>query len=227
MPEQARPPPPPIRPFSWSRTVTIFMVLLTLMVLIDPNLSRGLGLATAAALNPLFGFGGRYPVVTIFFAAMLTTGISTLLRHFFSDWIKLARFQKQQSAISKASMEALRRGNMNKVQKLRETGTKLRADNMSVQFQPLKTMAFTFLLFILVFSWLNEFMSGQVSSEGTMLYAVPWQFQTSLFASYLFASWLLLYMLFNIFLSQFFTRILKFFSFRRKLAGLTQGSKTA
>jgi len=191
------------------------------MVLIDPNLSRGLGLATAAVLDPLFGFNGNLPVLTIFFAAMLTTGVSTLLRHFFSDWIKMAKFQKQNSALQKATMEALRRGNTSKVQKLREQGMKFRSENLGAQFSPLKSMVFTFLLFILVFSWLNNFIGGQVTIQGTFFYAVPWQYQTSMLASYVFASWLLLYMLFNIFLSQFFTRILKFFSFRKKLANIT------
>ena len=207
-------------PFSWSRTVTIFVFLLTIMVILDPNLSKGLGLLTASVLDPLFGFGGRYPVLTLFCAAILTTGISTAVRHYFSDWVRMAKTQKQTSALSKATMEAIRRGNMNKVQKLRGQSAQLRTDNMSVQFAPMKSMVFTFLLFILVFAWLGNFMGSTVKAKGLMLFAVPWQYQTDFSASYLFAAWLLLYMLFNIFLSQLFGRVLKFFTFRKKLAAM-------
>jgi len=216
--------PPPIAPFSWSRTITIFVFLLTFMIILDPNLSRGLGMMTAAALNPLFGFGGMFPVLTIFCAAVLTTGVSTIVRHYFSDWVKMAKMQKQNSALQKATMEAMRRRNLDKVQRLRQQGAQIRADNMSVQFAPMKSMVFTFLLFILVFAWLSSFIDSTVKVKGLTLFAVPWQYQTDLSASYVFAAWLLLYMLFNIFLSQLFSRILKFFSFRKKLAEMKRGS---
>ena len=178
-------------------------------------------MATAAVLDPAFGFNGQIPIVTIFLAAILTTGISTLIRHYFSDWVKLARVQKENSAIQKAIMEAYRRRNMHKIQKLNEKRREMSAKNIGVQFAPMKSMAFTFIMFILVYSWLNSFVNDTLVTTGTTMYAVPWQAQTSFQAFYLFPSWILVYMLFNIFLGQLFTRILKFFSFRKKLAVLS------
>jgi len=227
MAQGAPPQRPPVPALSLSAKVSIFLLLLTFMVMIDPALSNALGSGAAAVLNPVFGFGGRYPIVTIFFAATLTTGVSTVVRHIFTDWVKMAKTQKQSSALSKETMEALRRGNMAKVEKLREQTAKVRADNLGVTGSMMKYMAFTFLMFILVFFWLNSFVTNTVSSQGTMLFAVPWSFQTSLTASYVFASWLLVYMLFNIFLGQLFSRILKFFSFRKKLAATGAGATTA
>ena len=201
-----------------SSKVAIFLMLLTFMVMIDPTLSNALGMGASAILDPLFGFGGRYPIITLFFAATLTTGVSTIIRHFFTDWVKMAKTQKQSSAISRATMEALRRGNMAKVEKLREQTNKIRADSLGTTGSMMKYMAFTFLMFILVYFWLNNFVNATAVGQGTTLFAVPWAFQTSMTASYVFASWLLVYMLFNIFLGQLFGRILKFFSFRKKLA---------
>lgn len=205
----------------------IFLVLLTVMVLFDPNLSKGLGMATAAALDPVFGFGGRLPVVTIFLAAVLTTTLGSVARHYFSDWVKIARVTKANSALQKAIWNATRRGNLNKVQKLNEKRREISAANMSVQFAPMKSLAFTFLAFILIYAWLNNLINGMTASAGTLMYAVPWQFQTSMVSYYLFPSWMLLYMLFNIFLGQLISRILKFFSFRMKYAALTTGDAAA
>jgi len=206
---------------SASSKVAIFLFLLTFMVMIDPTLSNALGMGASAILNPLFGFGGRYPVVTIFFAAVLTTAVSSIIRHIFTDWVKMAKTQKQSSALNKATMDALRRGNMAKVQKLREQTNKMRAETIGVSGSMLKYTAFTILMFILVYFWLNNFVNTTAMGQGTTLFAVPWASQASMTASYVFASWLLLYMLFNIFLGQVFGRVLKFFSFRRKLAALS------
>jgi len=223
---QGTPTRPPPRPgLSTSSKVSIFLLLLTFMVMIDPSLSNALGMGASAILGPLFGFGGRYPVVTLFFAATLTTGVSTIIRHIFTDWVKMAKTQKQTSALSKATMEALRRGNTAKVEKLREQTNKMRADNLGMTGSMMKYMAFTFLMFILVYFWLNNFVNTTAMGQGTTLFAVPWSFQTSMTASYVFASWLLLYMLFNIFLGQLFARLLKFLSFRKKLAAMSPAAE--
>lgn len=220
-------PRPPVPPFSWSRTLMIFLVLLTIMVLFDPNLSKGLGVATSSVLDPIFGFGGHFPVVTVFLAAILTTTLGSVARHYFSDWVKIAKVQKENSALQKALMDAYRKRNLNKVQKLNEKRREMSAANMSVQLAPMKSLAFTFLAFILVYAWLNNMITGLAASAGTLMYAVPWQFQTSMVAYYLFPSWILLYMLFNIFLGQLISRVLKFFSFRKKYAALIKQSEYA
>jgi uncharacterized membrane protein (DUF106 family) len=89
----------------------------------------------------------------------------------------------------------------------------------------MKSMAVTFLLFILVFSWLGQFVYADVLSAGTVFFAVPWQTQTDLRAGYVFPAWILLYSLLAIPIGQIVTRVLKFVSFRKRLAAM--GSEAA
>jgi uncharacterized membrane protein (DUF106 family) len=89
----------------------------------------------------------------------------------------------------------------------------------------MKSMAVTFLLFIVIFAWLGQFVYSDVFRAGTVYFAVPWQAQTDLRAGYVFPAWILLYSLLAIPLGQIVTRVLKFLSFRRRLAAM--GSEAA
>jgi len=193
---------------------------LTLFVMIDENLRAAFVAGASAIFGPLIGFGAAYPVITILLAGSLTTTISSVLRHFFTDWVKMTRVNKQMGAIRKAQMEAMRRGNPGKVQKLRDVQTDIQKEAMDVQFAPMKSMAFTFLLFIIIFAWLSAFVYVDVVQAGHVYFAVPWQPNVDLRAAYGFPAWILLYSLLAIPLSQIVTRLLKFLQFRKRLAVL-------
>ncbi len=196
------------------------MVFLTIFVLINEDLRNAFTTGTGAVFGPLIGFGAAYPVITILLAGSLTTTISSLLRHLFVDWTKTARVNKQMGAVRKAQMEALRRGNPGKVQKLKDTQLKMAQQANEVQVAQMKPMAFTFLLFIVFFSWLSSFVYLDAYLAGHATFAVPWQPQTDLRASYGFPAWILLYSLLAIPVSQVVTRLLKFLKFRKRLAEL-------
>lgn len=216
--------PPPQKP-SMGRTFLFMMFGLTLIVMIDGNLRDAFGLAAAAVFWPTIGFGAAYPVVTILLAGSLTTVISSVARHVFTDWVKTTRVNRREMAVRKASMEALRQGNRTKVAKLREVQLSMQAESLDVKFAPLKSMAITFLLFIVVFAWLGQFVYQNVSSAGTVFFAVPWQSHTDLRASYLFPAWILLYSLLAIPIGQIVSRVLKYVSFRKRLTAM--GSEAA
>ena len=215
--------PLPQKP-SMGRTFLFMMFFLTLFVVLDPGLRDGFGRAAAAVFWPTIGFGAAYPVLTILLAGSLTTIISSVVRHFFTDWVKTTRVNKQDAAIRKATLEAVRQGNRSKAAKLREVQMSKQAETLEVRFAPMKSMAVTFLLFILVFSWLGQFVYGDVGSAGTVFFAVPWQAQTDLRAAYLFPAWILLYSLLAIPIGQIVTRVLKFVSFRKRLAAMGSGA---
>lgn len=202
-----------------SRTLIFMMFFLTLFVLIDPNLRTLFGLAAGALFDPTIGLGWAYPVFTILLAGSLTTTISSIVRHFFTDWVRMARMNKQMSALRKAQMDALRRGNPGKVQKLREATMEMQQKNLDVQFSPMKSMAVTFLMFIVFFAWLASFI-GVATAHGHAYFAVPWQFNVSLNAAYLLPAWILLYSLFALPIGQVVSRLLRFYSFRKRLAKL-------
>ena len=213
----SRPPPP--KP-SFMRTLMFMMVFLTLFVLFDEGLRNAFGQAVGAVFNPLIGFGAAYPVLTILLAGSFTTVVSSLVRHVFTDWVKMTRFNKQMTALRKASMEALRRGNPGKVQKLREAQLNLQKEFMDVQFAPMKSMAFTFLFFIVFFSWLSTFVYVDVASAGHVQFAVPWSYAVDLRNFYVLPAWILLYSLLAIPIGQIVSRLLRYLSFRKRLASL-------
>ena len=210
---------------SMGRTFLFMMFFLTLFVVLDPGLRDAFGRAAAAVFWPTIGFGAAYPVLTILLAGSLTTIISSVVRHFFTDWVKTTRINKRDAAVRKATMEAIRQGNRTKAAKLREVQMSMQAETLDVRFAPMKSMAVTFLLFILVFSWLGQFVYSDVGSAGTAFFAVPWQTQTDLRAAYVFPAWILLYSLLAIPIGQIVTRVLKFVSFRKRLAAM--GSEAA
>src|SRR5207249_1160829 len=93
--ETRRLPPPRPRPTprqSLSRFLMIFLGILAIYLLISPqDVGRGFGLVAGAILEPVIGFGGQYPVITILLAGLLTTTVSSVLRHFFTPWTRMAK----------------------------------------------------------------------------------------------------------------------------------------
>ncbi len=212
----ARPAPTPRQ--SLSRTVMFMMLFLTLFVVIDERLRNALAAGAGAVLGPTLGMGAAYPVITILLAGSLTTIVSSLVRHFFTDWVRMTRMNKEIGALRKAQMEALRRGNQGKVQRLREIQTERNMQFMDVQLSPMKSMLFTFLLFIVIFAWLSRFVYVDVVAAGHLYFAVPWESEVSLQAAYLFPAWILLYSLLAIPVGQVVTRLLRYLQFRKRLA---------
>lgn len=196
------------------------LFFLGIMVMFDNNLRQSFGNLAGAVLYPTLGFGAAYPVITILVAGSITTIISSVVRHMFTDWVKMQRFNKQMAAIRKATMEALRKGNPGKVQKLREAQVGLQKEGLDVQFAPMKSMAVTFLLFIVFFTWLANFVYLDVAAAGHVEFAVPWSNTVNLGSFYVLPAWILLYSLLALPIGQIVSRLLRFLSFRKRLAAL-------
>ncbi len=219
-------PAPPARPpqslrQSLSRFALIFLGILAIYAFLFPDVGRELAGGAGAILFPLIGFGGHYPVITILIGGLLTTTISGILRHFMTPWVKMAKMNKLSQALSKESMEAMRKGNLSKAQKLREKRMEMMAQYSNIQWVTLKQLAATFLLFIVFYTWLNlDFMQNVLVPAGNVYFSVPWSWNTYYFDAYLLPVWLLLYSLLAIPFGQVLQRVLKYFSFRRRLEEL-------
>ena len=216
---------PPLRPRptprqSFSRFIMIFLGILALYVLIFPDVGRSFGLVAGAILEPVIGFDGRYPVITILLAGLLTSTVSSVVRHFFTPWSKMARMNATMGAFRKEQMEAFRKQNTNRVQKLREKQSEAMTEFQDVQILPLKLMAYTIFFFVVIFTWLRLFVDERLTSMGNLYFAVPWSFNTYVHAAYVFPSWILLYSLLAIPFSQVVQRVLKYFTFRKRLQDL-------
>jgi len=202
---------------SVSRFLMIFLFLLGLWTLIDANLRDGFAFAADVVLWPLIGFGGRMAVITILLAGVFTTTVSSVLRHYFSDWVKMARTQRWLRSWQRERMDAIRKGNKARVEQLLEAQKGFSKDLLDLQASPLKATALTFFMFIVVFNWLTSFVTVRLGGAGNMWIAVPWSPNVFLLDVYVFPAWLLLYSLLAIPFGQIVGRVLKYVRFRRRL----------
>lgn len=203
---------------SFQRFLMIFLVMMALWMMFVPEVARDFGAAAGLVFDPLIGFGGHYPVITILLAGMLTTLISSVLRDRFTNWVEMARMNKIVSSLRKEQMDALRRGNMPKVQKLKEVQAEMQKDFTTVQFAPMKSMAYTLVMFVIVFTWLRSFVDVKLTAEQNQFFAVPWSANTFFHAVYVLPTWILLYSLLAIPFGQIAQRVLKYFRFKKALA---------
>ena len=206
---------------SFTRFMMIFLFLLAILALFDPTMAEGFGTAAGFVLDPVIGFGGQYPVITVLLAGALTTTVSSVLRDHYTDWVKMVRFQKINGAWQKEYREAMRKGNKSHVDKLQKVRQGFMKDQMDIQLSSMKPLAWTFFLFIVLFAWLNVFVNQTLLAQGGQYFAVPWA--SNVFVNYvpfLFPSWIIIYSLLAIPIGQILTRVLKYVRFRRKLLKL-------
>ena len=191
-----------------------------MMALVFADFRNSVGVAGGVLLDPLVGFDGAIPVLTIALAGLLSTLLSTTLRHYFTDWVNLARITKKQSALQKEITQALRKGNQSRVEKLQEFRQSMVQDSFNVQGAQMKSMAITMFLVIVIFSWLGTFV-GAVLINRT--FSVPWSRTVDMTDHYvipLFPGWILLYSLLAIPIGVTFPQVLKYFSFKKRLSAM-------
>ena len=217
---EASPSAAPRAPLSFSRFIMIFLGLLAIYAIISPEVGVGFASIANVMLFPVIGFGGALPTVTILLAGILTTTISSVIRDHYTNWVKMARTQKVMGAWRKEQMEAMRKGQTTRLAKLKEAQQGFMKDTMEMQTTPLKSMAWTLFLFIVIFTWLRLFVDVVLNNLGNQWIAVPWSNHVYLNSVYVLPSWVLLYSLLAIPFGQIITRLLKYVRFRRRLEAM-------
>ncbi len=192
----------------------MFMIMMTLFVMLNPDMRSALGGAMALIMSPTIGFDGAFPVLTLLFAGMITSSVSILGRHFFVDWVEMARSQKIMSAFNKERRDAMMKRNMAKLERLNAMSPEIMRDATRQSMNQLKPMAFTMIIIIVIFSWLSIFISNVAVDTK---FSVPWDFNSDLHGTTILPHWLMVYALISIPFGQVITRLLKHFSFKRRL----------
>jgi uncharacterized membrane protein (DUF106 family) len=201
--------------------MVVMMAFITAMiVMFDQNLRQGLGKLVGVGLSPLVGFDGRDPIITLLFTGLLMSFFSITVRHLFSDWIEQARNARITSAFQKELREARTSNNTYKLKKLTEMQPQIMAQSLKASQTQLKLMPVTMLVVIPIFAWLANFVYIDVQST---TFSVPWSFSTSMRSSNVLPNWVLLYSLLTLPFGQVLTRVLKYFSFSRRLRELESG----
>ncbi|MGD0057568.1 MAG: EMC3/TMCO1 family protein [Methanomassiliicoccales archaeon] len=209
------------QPSTMPRITTILMFVLAIFILFDPTLRSGLGTIVGYGLEPVVGFGGRYPVVTLFATGMIMTGLTIVIRHFFVDYVEQVKSQKIVAAFNKELRKARMENNTFKTKKLMEQQTKVLKKSMDVTSSQLKLMPITLIIVIPIFAWLSVFMSKVVSTA----FSVPWAFNADLNVAVVLPGWILLYSVISLPFGQFLMRTLRYFSFRKRLDQLKAEGK--
>jgi uncharacterized membrane protein (DUF106 family) len=203
------------------RITTILVFVLALFILFDPNLRNGLGQIIGYGLEPVIGFGGRYPVVTLFLAGIIMTGLTIIIRHFMVDYVEQVKSQKIVAAFNKEFRQARMENNTYKIKKLTEQQPKILQKSMEVSSSQIKLLPITMAVVVPIFSWLSVFM-GNINSAH---FAVPWSSNADMNAVYVLPGWILLYSLVSLPFGQVLARILRYFSFSKRLKQMKADAK--
>lgn len=188
----------------------IFLFMLILFVLLDPRLRAATGHAVGFALNPLIGFGGHLPILTILLASLVMVGASTLIRHLLVDWVKLARIQNTMRSFQKAMREARTKRDMKRVEDLQKFQSKLLTLQSELSKSQLKPMAGTMLVVIPVFAWLFEF----ITALPYQFFSAPWNPTVEMFQSTVLPHWILFYGAISIPFGALLQKLLKYYSWK-------------
>lgn len=206
-------PPPP----SMGTALLPLTMMIPLLIFLIPGLRVAVGVAAGVVLEPLIGFGGKYPLLTALLAGTVPSLASTVVRHFMTDWVRMARQQHIQRAYQREMMDARLKKNMARLKKLQEQQGSMMAYVQEQQVQQVKATLPTSIFFVIIFAWMSIFLySPGVATD----FSVPWSNAASLLALYLFPAWVWVYMLLSIPLTMVLGRILRLITFRRRLEEL-------
>ena len=169
----------------------IFLALLAVWAMFDNELRMALGSIVGVLFYPLFGFQGKYIMLTILFSSISMAAFSSAVTFYHTDMVEQARAQKIMGAFNKELREARMAKKTTKVNKL----MKMQPDMMKMQTKAMggqyKVMAYTMVIFMAVFAWLYI----MVVALPYKYVSVPWSEKAYLLDSYVFPVWVLLYSL--------------------------------
>ncbi|OGS56948.1 MAG: hypothetical protein A3K60_00650 [Euryarchaeota archaeon RBG_19FT_COMBO_56_21] len=216
----ARPPPANIS----GQMLLLFALMISMLVLFDQNLRQSLGEIVGIGLAPIVGFGGDRPILTLLLTGLVMSFFSIVVRHFFMDWIEQARNARMMSAFQKEMRDARTSNNTFKLKKLTEMQPQMMSKSLKTTQTQFKLMPFTMIVVVPIFAWLSNFVYFDVSSTS---FSVPWEFNADMKGQNLLPNWVLLYSLLTLPFGQVLTRVLKYFTFGKKLRNLEQEGEVA
>ena len=184
----------------------LITMLFMIYIMINPGMRDGMGNLAGSILEPYIGFGGEYPIITIFVAGLIMITSNTVVRHFLIDWNLAAEIQFKMAEYNKALREARssnQEGRMRKLMSMQPKVMSMQGEMMSNQMKP---MAFTMIVAIPIIMWLYKFVEGLPLQE----LSLPWNPRWDLIEKWWFLPhWILIYSLLAIPFGQALQRGLK------------------
>jgi uncharacterized membrane protein (DUF106 family) len=209
----------PAAPMGGSQMLMIMMLFVTMFIIFQPDMRNAIGGIAGIVLNPIIGFNGQYPVLTVMVAGLLMVTLSTVIRHYFIDWVDTAEKQAKMKDFNKKMREARLSGNHSEIQKLSKKQMEMTKDTMSSTIDQMKPMMFTMIFVVATFAFIGTF----INDVDNATISVPWSSNVdmrgliSTSTCCMFQTWMLVYMLVSISMAQVIQRVLKWYSFEKRL----------
>ena len=192
-----------------SSNLLMLMIFMMLIFFIMPTLGPILGYYFGLVLEPLIGFNGRYPMLTLFFSGLIVVCLSSLFTNFFTDWIKMGESQEISRVFQQEIAKARKEGNTNRVKKLMKMQPEIMKKQTEVSSGTMKPMLFLIIFIWPIFMWLKTFLSGL----SHYYFTLPWANSVSFFSKpFLMQAWLWLYLIFSTIVGQVIRQGLKYIS---------------
>ena len=212
--------PPPTPEFCGGTTgfVMMMVMMITIFIMFSPDLRESIALGLDVAFAPVFGFGGKYPALTLLCTSIFMVFCSTLIRHYMTDWIAIARAQKIMSGIQKEKSDAMLKGDSVKLKKIEELNPEVAKHQMTLMTSNFKPIAFTMIFFIVVFPWIwAVFIPGLEYHFVSLPGIAKWSLTDNLDFCFGFQSWILIYVVLSFPIGFLIQNGLKYISFSRKI----------
>jgi len=187
----------------------LLMLFLIMMLFIMPTFGPILGRYAGYALEPTIGFGGDFPVLTLFFAGIIVVTVSSLLTNLFTDWMAMGKAQEVSRAFQKELQKARREGNTNRINKLMKMQPQIMKMTTQSSSGMMKPMVFLMIIIWPIFIWLRSFLAGL----DYYYFTVPWSSGVSFWDSVVFSVWLWIYLMVSIVFGQLIRQGLKIITF--------------
>jgi uncharacterized membrane protein (DUF106 family) len=195
-----------------SNMLNIMMFALVFVVLFNEGLRTAVGNAVGFVMNPFLRLIGVYdfPVLTIMIAGTIMVALTTIIRHFTTDWLETARTQAMMRHFQKEFGAARKENNTYQLKKLQAIQPKIMQAQQEASLKQMKTMPVTMIVVIPLFTWLFTY----VASLDYLAYTAPWNPTIQLLETSVFPHWILLYMTLSVPLGALVQKSMKFISWR-------------
>ncbi len=190
----------PVKGMGSSFFLTFLILFIMMFILGDPGIRNGIAIYANVLLAPLIGFGGRYPVLTIVLAGIITVTLSTFFTSLFMDWKQTVRAQEINKAFQKELSQARKENNTYKVKKLMGMQPKIMQMTMPSSSGMTKQMIFVMIFITPIFIWMLYYLPH----ASYLYFTTPWAQRVPLYErSPLFISnWFLLYLVLSLVFGQ-------------------------
>ncbi|HEC94945.1 MAG TPA: DUF106 domain-containing protein [Thermoplasmatales archaeon] len=185
--------------------MTYMLLFFCLILVVMPYLGPILGVIFGYALDPLIGFNGRFPILTIALAGVFVVVLSSFFNTLFMDWKAMGRAQEISKAFQRELSQARKNNDTQKIKKLMKMQPKILQMTTQSSSGTMKMMIPLVIFIFPIFIWLRVFLSG----SPYLFFTVPWAERVALYGRTVMQHWLLLYLVFSIVFGQVFRQAFK------------------